>query len=402
MAVIANSSGVVRGKFTIPANVSAGSKAVKFEGAGGSYGAASFYGQGTLVENVMQKVTRTSLTYYDPLAQTFYLDEIRQITGVDLYVEAKGTTPIVVHLRDTVNGYPGQNIIAEATLQPAEITAGQWCRWLFAQPTTVLPSTEYCIVVMCGDAVSSIGVAEMGKWSLASQRWVTSQSPNVGVLFSSSNNSTWTAHQDKDMSIRILGAAYTQSVREIDLGTVTATGHTDALVLATADTPTSGTSFELDLVLPDSRVIIAGDSQSVALLPTVTGAIGLRARIKSTGKVSSAIYPGTKLVLGKIATEGSYISRAFDADAADSRVKVTFDARLPSGSTVRTYLSSGDGTPSWVEVTLDGAARPLGDGIFEFNYVKEDFNQARCRVRLVLTGANAARPLVMNLRVSVT
>lgn len=402
MALTANAQGVLTGKFNIPANVSAGSKSVEFKGSGGSHGKASFFGQGTLVENIMQKVISTTTTYYDPLAQTFFLDEGRQIAAVELFVVAKGTTPIVVHLRETATGFPTQTIIAETTLQASQVTTGQWNRFSFALPVTLLPGVEYAVVVMCNDAVAEIGIAEMGKFSLVSNSWVTSQPANVGVLLSSSNNSTWTAHQDRDMSFRLLAAKYTQTERIIDLGTVAANAHTDALILANVDSPVAGTGFSIDVVLPDNSVIQAGDSQTVSLLPAVTGNITLRAKVQATTKMSTALYPGTQMALGTLQPTADYVTRAFDADAASSAIRVRFDANLPSGSNARVYLSGAEAPDVWVEVAQNGSAINLGDGIFEYQFLKTDFNKAKCKVKIVLTGTNAARPRVMNLRVSVT
>ncbi|MBB3017726.1 hypothetical protein FHR70_000766 [Microvirga lupini] len=402
MALTANPQGVVTGQFTIPANVSAGSKRVEFKGSGGSHASASFFGQGTFVENVMQKVVNSTTRYYDPLAQTFYLDSLRQVAGLDLYVEAKGTTPIVVHIRETSNGYPAQTILAEASLHPSGITAGAWNRWLFQTPVTLLPNVEYCIVVMCDDAVSSIGIAELGKWSLSSQRWVTSQASNVGVLFSSSNNSTWTAHQDRDMTFRLLAAKYTQAQRVVDLGTVAASGHTDALVLSAPDTPTSETTFSIDLELPDGTVITTGDSQKVTFIPAVTGNIGVKARLSASEHVSTTVFPGTVLALGTVQTTADYVSRAFPAGAPDSDVMVIFDAYLPSGSTVAVSLSGTGAGDTWETIPQDGVALPIGDGLYEYRFKKVDFNKANCKIKLVLNGTNAARPIVRNLRASVT
>lgn len=399
--IVANASGVVRGKFKIPANVAAGSKAVNFKGSGGSFADASFYGMGTRIENVMQKVTKVTQTYYDPLAQTFYLDQMRQLVGVDLFVEKKGTTPIVVHLRDTVNGYPGQEVIAEATLDISSVGEKAWNRWLFQVPTTVQAGVEYCFVVMCGDAEAEVGIAELGKWGLESQRWVTSQSPNVGVLFSSSNNSTWTAHQEKRMSIKILAAKYTQTERVINLGSVNTNGHTNCVVLSNSDVPSENTGVTIDLVRPDQSVIPASDGQSVHFIPAVTGALGVRARITATNNVSAALHPGTMLALGTLQQTATYVSRTFDANAFQSNVRVTYDALLPSGSTAKIFLSDDSLTPVWEEVDVE-STRPVGDGIFEFQHFFEDFNKARCRIKIELSGNNTARPLVMNLRASVT
>ena len=82
MTLTANSSGVVEGKFTIPANVRAGTKLVRFQGSGGSHAEAQFVGQGVLQTNTMQRQTtvKTVLSaapwprWIDPLAQTFSLN----------------------------------------------------------------------------------------------------------------------------------------------------------------------------------------------------------------------------------------------------------------------------------------------------------------------------------------
>lgn len=402
MALVANAQGVVTGKFTIPANVSAGSKEVRFLGAGGSNGTASFFGQGTLEESVKQRTINRTVTYYDPLAQTFFLNEQRQLVGVDLYLAKKGTSPVTVHIRETLNGYPAQGILAEAVLPLSAQTEGQWNRWLFPQPVTLQGNTEYCAVVMCDDATAEIGIATLGGWGLESQQWVTSQSPNVGVLFSSSNNQTWTAHQDKDMAIKLLAARYTATERVIDLGTVPATAHTDALLLANADTPSAETGVALEIHTPSGEIIEASDSQAVSFSPAITGNVNLKARIRATALASATLYPGTQLALGTLQTSADYISRAFDADAADSDVRVTFSANLPSGSSVKVFLANETNPPAWEEITQESAPVHIGDGVYEFKYLKPAFNQARCRVRLQLLGNNTARPRVMNLRTSVS
>ena len=62
MTLNANSAGLLAGKFTIPANVPAGSKRVEFVGAGGSRGEAVFIGQGELQTDTRQQITRITTT----------------------------------------------------------------------------------------------------------------------------------------------------------------------------------------------------------------------------------------------------------------------------------------------------------------------------------------------------
>src|SRR5690606_23849477 len=146
--------------------------------------------------------------WYDPLAQTFRLTETKQIAGVELYVKAKGATEITVQIRKTQNGVPTDNVLTVRSKQPADITVNQWNAWEFPEPVLLDAEEEYAIVVLCNDADAELGIAEMGKWDGAAQKWVTQQPYTVGVLLSSSNASSWTIHQDRDLAFRLLAPVY--------------------------------------------------------------------------------------------------------------------------------------------------------------------------------------------------
>ena len=49
----------------------------------------------------------------------------------------------------------------------------------------------------------------------------------IGVLLSSSNASTWTAHQDRDLKFRLLACRFTENTRTVPLGNITVTDSTD-------------------------------------------------------------------------------------------------------------------------------------------------------------------------------
>ena len=402
MALVADQNGVLKGKFTIPAGVQAGSKSVELTGSGGSRGNAVFVGEGILVSEVLQNVTRVTQTYYDPLAQTFSLPEENQIGGVEVVVTAKGATPISVQIRETQTGFPTQSILAEATIQRAGITVGAWNRFVFKNPVRVLANVEYAIVVLCNDPDGAIATAELGKWDSTNSRWVTQQPYQVGVLLSSSNASTWTAHQDRDMTFRLLARRYTQTVKEVDLGSVPLTNATDLVVLSMTENPATGADSELLLTMPDSSVISTSDEQGINLASSVSGNVGVKARLRATQKASAMLYPGSQLVVGKLATSAEYVSRAVDADAAGCNVRIIFDGQIPSGAGVKVYICGTDAGDNWQEVALTGVPVALGNNVYEYQYYKTNVTEAKLRVKLALTGTPAARPYVYNLRVSIT
>lgn len=402
MALVADQNGTLKGKFTIPAGVQAGSKSVELTGSGGSRGNAVFVGEGILVSEVRQNITRVTQTYYDPLAQTFSLTDENQIGGVELVVTAKGATPISVQIRETQTGFPTQSILAEASLDPSAIAVGAWNRWVFKTPVRVMANVEYAIVVLCNDPDGAVATAELGKWDSTNSRWVTQQPYMVGVLLSSSNASTWTAHQDRDLTFRLLARRYTQTEKVVDLGTIPVTAATDLVVMSMTESPATGADSELLLTMPDNSVITASDEQGINLASSITGNVGVKARLRATQKASAMLYPGSQLVVGKLATTAEYVSRAVDADAAGCKVRIIFDGQIPSGAGVKVYICGVDAGDNWQEVALDGVPVALGDSVYEYQYYKTGVQEAKLRVKLALTGTPAARPYVYNLRVSIT
>lgn len=408
MTLAANSSGVVLGKFTIPANVPAGIKNVNFVGAGGSAAQASFFGQGTEIDEVRTLITQITTTFWgggsDPIAQTFTLTETVQADSLDLWFTAKGATPVSVQIRETQVGFPTQTVLAEGRLNAADITVGAWTRFGFRSPVRLQAGVEYAIVALCNDAVSELAVAELGKFDSTNQKWITSQPYTVGVLLASSNAVTWTPYQDRDLVFKLNCRQFTEALRTVDLGNVTLAGATDLLMFTTMESPSSQGTGELVVTLPDGTVVKSGDNQHLALPAATTGVVNVKANLRSDSVSSAALHPGTTVVQGIVQASGTYISNAIDADAAGATVKVLYDAIIPSGAGVLVEVSGVDIGDSWLSTTAVGTPKLLNNelGLYEYQFTRAAVMEARIRVRITLTGTVTARPRVRNLRVIVT
>ena len=407
MTVAANSSGVVVGKFTIPSGIPAGAKDATFLGANGSFGRASFFGQGTQIDEVRQIVTQITTTLWrqnvDPLAQTFTMTEATQLEAVDLYFTEVGTTTVAVQIRETLVGYPTRTVIAEARIEAAALTAGAWNKFTFRSPARLEAGTEYALVVLCNDADSALGMAQLGKYDDARQQWVTSQPYTVGVLLASSNASTWTAFQDRDLAFRLYARQYTETSRLVDLGAVNLAGATEVLALTLLESPSNNATGDLELTLPDGTIVKSGDNQRIPFAAPTTGTVNVRARLRADQNWSAAQYPGTQIIQGIVQTTGTYVSNAVNADAAGCTVIVLIDAIIPSGSTVGVEVSGVDAGDTYSTMPALGVPILLNnqDGLYEYAFQKTAVMEARVKVRLTLTGTLNARPRVRNLRVIV-
>lgn len=393
-AKTADANGDITGSFTIPANVPAGSKLVVFTGAGGTRGTATFVGQGNLTVQTMRNVTSQYGDFYEPVAQTFAFQRPVWLAGVDLWFTAK-STEVRVELREVENGVPSSVILAVKRMAVSAIaTNGQATRFLFDAPIYLDGNRAYAFVVMCNDAITRVKTATMGEFDKAAQRWVASQPYTVGTLLSSSNASTWTPHQDTDMTFRLLEASFTGSDRVIGLGSVTVANATDILLNALYETPTSACSVDFTLTLPDKTTMTVAAGQPVNLGKKVSGAIAISARLRGDASASPILYPGAQLVWGTCGESGNYYSRSVDATGA-IRAVLMYEAEIPSGSTVTAQIQVDNG--AWE--TLTPTDTTLGDnGGMEFTCNRALASNNLVKIRFNLTGHAAARPVVRNIR----
>lgn len=392
----ADGNGKISGDFTIPAGIPAGSKPVKFTG-NGSFAQATFIGQGTLTTTVYRQVQTVVDTNIDPLAQTFILDYDVQLAGCDLWFTEKGATGARVQIREVSNGLPTRSVLAEAIVEPEKIviTGGGHTRVLFEAPVSIPANTEYALVILCNDADTALAIAEMGQYDAAHQQWVAAQSYVEGVLLSSSNASTWTAHQTRDLTFRLLGTDYAQGESSVTLGEAELTeAATDLILMSLAETPSSQSRVEYELITPDGTTMTVAEEQPIRLTGPLTGKIAVKAKLSGDDASGPILWPGAQLVAGTLKAEGTYYGRSITATDANIAILI-FGAQIPSGSTVtpEIQLDGGD----WQSMEAGGVVQQ-GDGFVEYRYTCALNQNDIAKIRLTLTGTPLARPMLYDLR----
>ena len=399
----ANASGLLTGSFQIPQAIPAGAKLVEFLGAGGSYGSATYVGRGQIVTETRRRILTTVVNRWDPLAQTFTLPERRIIGGLELWFTAKGgTAPVIVQIRETQVGMPTTTVLTEGRLLASDIkTDGNPTR-ITLDPVALEANREYAIVVLTDDANHAVSVAELGKYDPRTG-WVTAQPYQIGVLLSSSNGITWTAHQTQDLTFRLLGCRFSQASKTVSLGQYTVTNLSEVMALAGVERPAAGTDVQFLVTDVQGRAYTLSEDQGLALTEKLSGNLAVSAKLTGTEASSPILYPGTQLVFGTLEAAGDYLSRAIPA-AATFNVSVTFDALTPGTSSVTVQAESG--TPgSFTDLALDKGVE-VGNGWVERTYKATGLvgvgADRTTRVKLALAGTPAHRPFVRRLRVIVT
>jgi hypothetical protein len=402
MTIIADNHGVAEGSLTIPEGIPAGTVLVKIIGNQGSVGTTTYTGSGTITTESRRIVT-TVQCRYDPLAETFTLSQGRHIAGIDLWFKNKGNSRVLAQIRETTVGFPNQNVIAQGDVRPADIKIdGTATRVLFVGATSRCPiwleaNVEYAIVILTDDPNTSVAVAELGKFDSVHNTWVTSQAYQTGVLLSSSNASTWTAHQDLDLTFRLLACKFTETEHIVNFGTITATQNTDILTLANVERVASNTDCEFIYTDAAGNTNTLTEDMPVTLKEKMNGEVSVKAKIKGTSTASPVIYQGVQTVLGTIDEEADYVTRAITA-GTNVKVTVTYESLTPGNANIKAYVQNPDST--WTLVALQSCS-PVGDSWEERIHVIENFSASSTRVKLVLNGNVLYRPKLRNLKVIV-
>ncbi len=415
-ALKADSSGFVSTNFTIPANTPAGTKLFEIEGSGGSYGSAVFVGQGTLNVNTWRNRITTTITTtnttntanivrnVDPLAQTFVLPVSETVAGIELWFSKKGEKDVTVQIRETSLGMPTPRALTEGRISASSIVTNGVTRIVFNTPAILTAGIEYAICILSDDVTHELAIAEIGKFDSIKSRWVTSQPYQVGVLFSSSNNSAWTPHQDKDLTFRLLSANFTQNSQTVAIASnVSVTNMSDLMVFATVERPFGGTDVRFIATLEDGRKFIFSENSGVSLPDSYTGKLDLMAELIGTTQASAVLAPDVLVVYGNMKNEATYISRGITAGTTFS-VQIIADVLVYGSSSVSMSIESGT-SMTFVPVSFN-AGIPLGDGwteiVWKVGGLAGIGTDKMTRVKATINNSPAYRAQIKNLRVIIT
>lgn len=362
--VKADAQGKFTATFTIPEDtIKTGTREVRlFSLDNGNDASAAYTATGKKI--VSETVTTQTFYYHfttrwdyycpvagDPLAESFQLPEDRHITAVSVFFKAKSATkPVTIQIRNTENGYPGAEVYASKTLQPAQINvsanSSAETKFVFDDPVICKANTEYVFVVMTDSADPEIYVARMGYRDILTSATVEEQPYTVGVMCSSSNNTAWTIHQDYDIKFKMYSAEF-QPEQSYDMvfQPVALTDISKIMIGATEVQPQGG-AIQWFYSLDAGANYYAATAGNLIDLPQNNGNIKVKASIK--GKVSPMLVPSSVLLVAAgYQNSGAYVSLRKDTDAFTS-VTVYVDMYTPSGTTQALKYSLDDTT--WVSM----------------------------------------------------
>lgn len=373
-SIKADAKGSFTCKFTVPANVLCGTVNVEFRNSDNT-GATSYTASGT--KRTTTKTTLTTITnvsLVDPLAQSFQFTEDRILTRAGIFIAVKDKNlPIIVEIRNTVNGYPGQICYDRILVNPEDIVVSEngTAETIidFNQPVYCEANTMYAIAILSDSNVYQTFVAELGQKDILSGNIIGSQ-PHNGTLFSSSNAQTWTAHQREDLKFKLYEAVYNRDGGVIIFDDV-ATSDVSSILLATdyIDKKNAGITWEYST---DNGV--SWDNLENYSEQDVKYAGIKKVKLKATIKVSSNTSPlmakdNISLVTFLSDVDMTYVGRNVQLDQPYKQVSIEIDTNSASteGVSHKVYFASDASGTTWVELT-NPSIRPVNSQFNRYTY----------------------------------
>ena len=175
----------------------------------------------------------------DPVAQTFIIDKDASsdtdvfVSKLDLYFAKKSNVGagVGIQIREVTNGYPDGNEVpfSSVYLTAAQVnapttsianttTAYGATTVTFKAPIALKTDTEYAIVIApdANDPDYLVWISRTGGIDVDSKLAIT-QDTNSGVLFTSTNNKTWTPYQNENLKFKLYASKFTTSTGTVKL-----------------------------------------------------------------------------------------------------------------------------------------------------------------------------------------
>lgn len=363
----------------------------------------------------------------DPVAQTFFVDETKNpsgvfLTSVDLWFAAKSSSvPVTLEIRPVVNGYPSSaeivsfgsitvdsdSIVTSSTENVFDVD--EYTKFTFRSPV-YCPPGQYAIVIKGNSSDYRIYTAALGDFEIGSTTARITQQPYIGSMFKSQNASTWSPEQLEDVTFRINSAVFdTEAVSsvylkslagpyDIDYDVFYAFGETLSFVntksnyyyktrnKATGTLDSTFVPYQLGKNIPMAarRNVIANDGSTLQLSFDLSTEDSTIAPVVDLNRLSSVLVKNeiNNDATGEDSYSGGnakarYITRKVTlAEGFESTdLKVYLNAFCPGASSFKVYCKVNapgttqfDSQNKYQELTLTGETGNKREGFAEFVY----------------------------------
>jgi hypothetical protein len=326
---------------------------------------------------------------WDPLSQSFYVDPDTYpkgfyLTSIDLFFKTKSqdnNRNVSVEIRELENGFPSAQFVTDgdiAIVNNRNITisndASSATTFTFKNPIYLESGNDYCFTVKPenNDPDFAIWVAELGAIDITNPDTQTriEQAYNSGVLFTSSNDKTWTAKQNIDMKFTMRVAEFNTSAKLAywtNISVPTAFTY-DALTPAISDQILPGTNISYDIKTADSTFAVDSDYTTIKNYERLI--LRSRKQISTTASETANAFKSLQ-VRATLSTTNKFISPYID----DENIIFHFDKNVINNS----YETSITGTVTYSSSNniVVGSGTDFSNTVFtgEYAYFGDEYRR---------------------------
>ena len=314
--------------------------------------------QKVLNETISKKVgpaeqELTGIQYYDPLAQTFRVDDTSGVflTSVDVFFRDKDDTiPVTIQIRTVQTGLPTSKILPYSVVSkdPDEVNTSEdgtvSTTFTFDSPVYVEGEQEYAIVLVTPSENYTAWISRMGEVDIStanlpdSEQVLISQQPYLGSLFKSQNGTTWDPSQLEDMKFRLRKAKFNVGV------------------------PGTAQFFNPEISVGNDTIKNLPENSIEFLSRKATIGIGTTLPVTSQSDFATGLIPG--VTIKQAANEGASanllgvagiatINGSNDITIVNPGVGYTPAAAVKTYSSVPTVTLTGSGSGAIADVTIN-------------------------------------------------
>lgn len=405
-SVKSNTQGRFTAKFTIPENIPVGTREVRLESdiqREGYANSASILYLGTATKQVWQRTatvlvhtlynrhyTVITNNYVDPIGQTFVLDKMTIISSINLYFEGKpeGTVPVTCEIRGVENGTITSTVYGHKTLSAKDVNTSSdgsiATKFTFEDPVLLEENKEYAFVVKSSSASYRLWVADLGGTDIITGETVLSNPYLIGVMLSSSNNSSWTTHQTTDIKFELYESVY-NNASEVIFDNISVEDVFGKIYLFAESIVPQNTSVDWYYSLDSGVTYSPITPYSTKILNKLETSITLRASLSKAPESNLSpiiVLDSIGAVLSFHHTQGWYISKNITGLDEYTSVDVILDTYIPTDTSLQVYILTEGAGVNLVEAEIvSNSERELNYGWRERTYRVSGLSPStQCRV----------------------
>jgi hypothetical protein len=257
--------------------------------------------------------------------------------------------------------------------------------------------TEYCIVLMTDSAQLRTHIAQLGKLTLDKNKIITSN-PYGGVLLSSANASTWTPHQDTDLTF-VLYTARFEPKGQLNFSNIVMDSPDRLLyTIDILNSVSTSTKVQSNVNNKGFKII---NPWTDYYLDEYGKNCKVKVDLSSNDPYQSPLInkDSASVVAFKFENSATYISKNMVLDEECNEVKILLNTSVGCADNVKVWIATDGVGQKWDELTSKNR-RPIDYDNVQLIFNKEKLDIENFRVKVTIYAENTCtRPYISKLGV---